>query len=66
MGFSPGDFASGFYPEKYFHWEAKDNWLVLWDEKETTCILTLTYEQATECLQQLRTCIWSATGEDPI
>ena len=66
MGFSPGDFATSMYPQQYVHWEAKNNCVVLWDEKETKAILYLTYESAIECLQQLRTAIYAVTGEDPL
>jgi hypothetical protein len=68
MGFSPGDFEIILLDNKsvQVHWEAKDRYIVLWYDNELGRVLTINYDQATECLQQLRTCIWSATGEDPI
>lgn len=67
MGFSPGDFTimtpTG---NSDVHWEAKDRYLVLWDEFESRQILRLTYDEAIKALTQLRTAIACATGEDPI
>lgn len=68
MGFSPGDFYSTNWntTEAKYHWEAKDKFMVLWDEYETNAILRLTYDEAKQALDQLRTAIYSATGEDPV
>ena len=63
MGFSPGSFLSGGYPEEELHWEAKDNWLTLWNKDESKTLLCLTYEQARLCKSQLETALYSV-GED--
>lgn len=66
MGFSQGDFMIGGYPERPVHWEGKDRWIVLWNEDESEALIMMTHQQAIEALQQLRTAIYSVTGEDPI
>ena len=63
MGFSPGEFMSGGYPEQCVHWEAKDNYVMLWNADESKALLMLTYEEARLCLQQLNTAIYAVTGE---
>ena len=65
MGFSPGNFLSGGYPEESVHWEAKDRWIVLWNADESKTLLMLTHEQAKIAYDQLRTAIYVITGEDP-
>jgi hypothetical protein len=66
MGFSPGEFMTGGYPERPVHWEGEDNWIVLWNDDESETILMLTHQQAIIALRQLRTAIYAVTGEDPV
>lgn len=55
MGFSPGDFT--ILEGISYHWEIKDNYVVLWNSDESVCMLRLTCEQARECATQLNTAL---------
>jgi len=62
MGFSPGNFHT-FNGDEY-HWEAKDNEVVLWDRFEAKAILVLSHDAAVTALQQLRTALFAIGIEE--
>ena len=65
MGFSPGDFVI-YNPEKSsVHWEAKDHYIVLWNEDESKAIFRIEYVEARKALDQLSTAIFAVAGEPP-
>lgn len=77
MGYSPGEFNCKHtaawsihdrdWVEEKIHWELKDGpRIVLWTNEEEYKIIELTADEAIQCLNQLRTCIVIATGEDPV
>lgn len=55
MGFSPGDFSDLDGIDCY--WEAGEHFVSLYEGTRMTPVKRLTYEQAAECLAQLRTAI---------
>ncbi len=55
MGFSPGEFLAEDSINEKYHWEGKDNYLVLWNEYETKQLLRLSYEEAKKAYYQLET-----------
>jgi hypothetical protein len=56
MGYSPhADFKT--LTGEQYHWEAKDNYLALWNHNESKQPLRLSYEEALKALDQLRECL---------
>lgn len=73
MGFSPGEFKTEHvwaysvhdrdYETNTVHWEAGDNNITLWYPNEEAKILSLSYEEARRCRDQLNAAL-AAIGQE--
>jgi hypothetical protein len=64
MGFSPGEFYD-LVSHTNIHWEQRHDRVVLWSHDEMHKLADLPLEEAKKAFSQLRTILWTMTGEDP-